>query len=310
MGIINQNNGLFSQQFKLGLTNSTLKMEKVTLGPITKGKVEITIDKGSKAIINGEIKDGQHESYKYNINELGIDKNGKLDVILIPNQMMDTIEFGLFAGRHEFALEELKSVKLEYAVVIHVNLEVIDHKTLVQYFNNTYTEETFTEAINEKIIESLAGSCATIMTKYACNGFTPTQILEEKSNIYMELKTSTIRALNQFGVALTGISKIKFNPTDKTTQLKDQIKNKINDNAIDSLNDDERKRQQEELEKQRQHEINLEKAKNSKIIEKTENINKSNNGNEKNTNKRFCPKCGKEVDREDSVFCTYCGTKL
>ena len=310
MGIINQNTGLFNQQFKIGIVDSNYKMEKVTLGPITKGTIEITVDKGSKAIINGEFYEGRNEVHKFSLNDLGIKKGEKINVILIPNQMIDTIEFGLYAGRFKFQFEELKTVKLEYAVVVYVNFEVTNHKTLVQYFNDTYTDEDLTEAINAKIIDTLAGTCAVIMSRYESKGVIPAEIIDEKDKIYMELKRTTLNALNQFGVTLTGIFKLQFNPTDETKKIINDIVNKINDNAIDSLDENERKRQEEELEKQRQHEINLEKARNSKIIEKTEIISKNINESGVKEKKHFCSQCGKEIEKADALFCSYCGAKL
>lgn len=303
---------LFSQRIKVELDPQYV-IQKVELGEIKKRNIELFVGEGTNALINNKTY-GSGTTHNLIREEVVGQKGDKAVAYLYSNKFYNTIELGLYAGRFIFGLDELRTAKLEYSVVFYVSVELLDYKELVSNFRKTLTKEEAHDEIKEKLVSLLSGACSQAVAKFRTDESTTTDVNGKKQEIFKELRQTTSKAISQLGLTLSSVNQIKFNPTDETEIKIEQIRNSVNENAMDSLNDAKRERENDALQKERQHEIDMTRANNTKITESTQNINKNINGNikeeESKPQKRFCHKCGKEITQSDAAFCPSCGAKL
>lgn len=290
--------GIFVDTFKIDLKTENLKIEKQTLGPVTKSS-EVFIKKGLKAIINGKEYLGLNEPYKFNWNDLVSKKGDSFTAYVFRDQLRDNFEVGFYVGEIICADKELRETKLKYAVVCLVELQILNYNKLIEKFGAPHSDESLLSKVRVDVRESFSNICKPIIDKYNSDCKSVNELALYQNQIFQELRENTIDSLKDYGLHIAKINNLKFNPREETEYIQEIIRNKINENALDSLNSPERKRREEELEKQRQYEIELEKAKNAKVINIVDQ-----------KEHHYCYKCGKEIERKDAAFCSYCGAKL
>lgn len=316
--------GLFVENVTLKLSNPDFVIEKVTLPPITKGKVDLVVVPGTVAVVGGVKYKGQELPYKLTREIVGSKSTG-VDVYLFPDKMFDSVSVSFFGGQHIVSISSLPTAKAKFSIVGTANLEVSEYTELANYFKRSMTKEELVQEINAGVRSHLTNEVSSVASKYITPDTTEVTLRAALDNISQDVMKSrkTAAMLMNMGLILSarGLT-MRLNSLDDADDKFKIINDALTDKAIASLNDDLLDRQDRQEQAKRQHEVDIIRAQRTNIDESTStdtrNINTNTNGGnvtivdgsgKVNPNKRFCPECGNQVT-PNAKFCPNCGNKL
>lgn len=309
--------GLFDQKISLGLSDPNYLIEKVEIGKIVKNKIELLVAEGTCALIGGNEYLGRNQVYNVYLENLVPKKNEECVAYLYSTKFFDKISFKFPVDVYSLGIDVLKGAKGKYALNAQANVEISDYKELVLNYGKTVTREALLGELETKIRAELSGVVKTVASQLYSSELTSTEFLgkvqDEIDTILREIRRGT--SINSLGLVVNK-SSIKFymNEMAETKEYIAKITGKINEGAEYHIGDDKRRDENEKLQKEREHEINLKRADHTKIEESTQNITKNINGTESSTKKqetkKFCPNCGTKLTSSNAKFCSNCGTKL
>lgn len=312
--------GLFDQKIKLSLSNPDYLIEKVSLGKIVKSKIELLIVEGTCALIAGREYTGRNTVYDLYVEDMVAKKGEECIVYLYSNKFFDKLSFKFPVDVYSLEIDVLKGAKGKYALNAQASVEISDHKELVLNYGKTVTRDDLLAELETKVRQELKSTAMAVASSLYSSELTANEFLGKVQGnideILREIRRGT--SINALGLVVNR-SSIKFyvNEMAETKEYIAKVTGKINEGAEYHINDDRRKDQNEAIEKEREHEINLKRAGNTRITESTQTINKNINGKEeshktekKEPKKKFCSHCGSKIENDKAKFCANCGEKL
>lgn len=297
---------LFTQEIRLGLSNPDYVIEKVDFNKFEKANVEFTIASGTIAYINGiAYKSGN--VVKFSKNELE-----SIRTVYLSSSTSD-LEINIpkfFGGSYNLAISFSPTARGEFALVGDTTIRVDDYSSMIRKYQKTMTKGELEKQVSNEFRKHILSEISSIVNKYKTNSITEADLGALIPKIIEDFKYNTERSskkeIEELGVYVTKIT-LKINVLEETEHKINKLREELEKKAVREINEDVRL----EEEKKRQHEIELEKAKNTKITERKEEINKTINGKEETEElKKFCSNCGKKIVVEDANFCAYCGKEL
>lgn len=317
---------LFVQNVALSISDPDHIIEKVTLPPLTKSRVDLTVAPGTVALIGSVKYKGQETPFKLMRDVLGSKQMG-VEAYLWPDKPFDSIKISFFGGQYSLALHQLSSARGMFAIVGDASLEIADFKDLCKFVGRTITKDELAELLNGQIREHLLNEVSAQANKLLTDTTTDVSFRASLDVIAQEVIRSrkVASTLMNMGLLLSqkgGLS-MHLNALEDAENKQQVINDALTTKALESLDNDLRDREERERDKERQHEIDRIRAEHTKINEtvETHNVNTTGNGkvviNEGKTEKndgsnkqqRFCPACGAKV-AQDANFCGACGKKL
>ena len=312
--------GFLSQEIRVRLGDSNNLIEKVDLGRIAKGKVSLVVEEGTNALINGRVYAGRTAHYEL-VPENFVGKKGEAcAAYLYSSKFFDKMSFKFPVDVYSLGIDVLDNAVGKYALNAQINVEIADHKELVLNYQRTITREELMAELETKIRAELSSVVKSAANQYYSSSLKSKEFLA-KVQEHMEDVVRSIRrgtSIDSLGL-IVNKSSINFylNEMAETKEYIASVTSKINESAEYHLKDDRRRDQNEQIDKERQHEIDKIKAGNTRITETTQNINKNINGKEepkksekKDEKKKFCSNCGAKAEKADAKFCSNCGEKL
>ncbi|MBO5287501.1 MAG: zinc ribbon domain-containing protein [Clostridia bacterium] len=308
--------GLFSQDIKVGLSNGSYVVEKVTTPPINKSNVELYVAPGTVACI-GRIKlKGMAAPYKMSMSDFTSVKNGTCDIFLYPDKMFDNISVQFFGGQHEVSLSAMPTAKAKFSIVGTATIELSDYLDLATYFNRTITKQDVVDEINKNYRTHLTNEVSAVASKYITPETTEVTLQASLNQIVEDVMSNsrkTTSVLFSMGLAISqrGIS-MHLNALDDADEKFKLLNEALMKSAIDAL--DPEKQHQRETEKERearQFELDKIKAQNTTII-KDESPRReptvTAGGTSTPSSVVFCTECGAKITSLQTKFCPNCGT--
>lgn len=308
---------LFTQEIILGIKNKKNILEKEEF-VVEKKNINIRVKDGTVAYING-IKYNAGDNFVNIKDSFDTKKKEKAVAYLYPAGGIREITIHFFAGQHQLSLDINSKAKGTFSVVGDAKVIVDDYTALAKNYERAMTEEELIEDINNTYRDSLKNEMTGIIDRKISIETTEQELKGMFNDIIDEMVSKNGGANSTFarlGLVLrkSGIS-LKLNRMEDADELNKQFISKINDKALGSFDkedaDEEYQRGQTELEKSRQFDIDMERAKNTSISEsKTEVIN-SGNGNvtiNQKSNDKYCIKCGAKIPA-NALYCPNCGEK-
>lgn len=317
--------GLFVENLTLKLSNPDFVIEKVTLPPISKGKVDLLVVPGTVAIVGGTKYKGQEVPHKLTREIVGSKQTG-VDVYLFPDKMFDSVSVSFFGGQHIVSISSLPTAKAKFSIVGTASLEVADYAELANHFKRSMTRDELVQEINSSVRSHLSNEVSSIASRYITPETTEVTLRAALDSVSTDVMKSrkTAAMLMNMGLILSarGLT-MRLNSLDDADDKFRIINDALTDKAIASLNDDLLDRADRQEQAKRQHEVDIIRAQRTNIDEststETRNINtNSNGGNVTIVNggvggatpfRRFCPECGNQLV-QDAKFCPFCGKRL
>ena len=315
--------GLFTQSITLGLTDKDYVIEKQEI-KLKKTDIDLYVKNGSIAFIDGMKYEGNPKAYQLDANMLGGNKKDIISCYVCPDRMFNSIIVKFFAGQHTCALSYLPAAKLKFAVVGSIEVMITDYNLLVKAFERSLTKEDLEIEINSKYKKMLGDEIAEAIKKLITPDTTESELharLGQAAKDVFKGSRRTLSALSKLGLVLQPNSiTMHVNTVGETDETITKVMDIINKYAIEDLegqrDEKEYAKQQAELDKALQHELDLAKINRSEFQEKVVDttITKNNNGTDTVINnfygaEKFCPKCGAKMP-STAAFCSVCGTKL
>lgn len=319
------NVGLTTQNLTLGLSEGNYLVEQVEIPPIKKEKVNVTVLPGTIALIGGVKYKGQEMPYKL-VREVVGNKKNATTAYLLPDKLMDSISVPFFGGQHVVSISSLPSAKAKFSIVGTATVEVADFKELANYFKRSMTKEELVAEINANLRGHLTNEVSMAASKYITPTTTEVTLraaLDEVAKAVISSK-KTASALMNMGLILSarGLS-MHINALDDAEDKIKLINDALADKAIANLDNDLLDRAADELERARNHDVNMVLAKNTTTRNNNNNdtITTNNNGNapvvinkggnqpKQQGGKNFCPNCGNKITG-NGRFCPNCGQQL
>ena len=319
------NVGLMVQNITLGLSEGNYLVEQVEIPPIVKGKVNVTVLPGTIALLGGVKYKGQEIPYQL-IREVVGNKKNATTAYLLPDKLMDNISVSFFGGQHMVSLSSLPTAKAKFSIVGTATVEVADFKELANYFKRSMTKEELVEEINKNLRGHLTNEVSVAASKYITPTTTEVTLRAALDDVAREVISSkkTASALMNMGLILSarGLS-MHINALDDAEDKIKLINDALTDKAIANLDNDLLDRAADELERARNHDVNMALAKNTTTRNNNNNdtITTNNNGNapvvinkggtqpKQQGGKNFCPNCGNKITG-NGRFCPNCGQQL
>ncbi len=292
-----------TQVINLKLSNKENIIEKVPFS-VTSKKVIVNVEDGAIALIKDK-KYYSGNSEKLNFDKLVLSKNSSGIAYLYNNRLVETTTFDLFVDELPLVWEESEDEMINYCLSILVSIKIFDHELFAQNFQETMSKDNLFNFLRDE--KKITGDCSSIIRKNLSKDATKNDVKKNKSLYEDELKNSVNQKIKYMGIKVASINDIELD----TTPQEDERLNKL---RFQKQKEAAAKLAAEEKQKERDHEINLEKAKNTRITDKTEKIHKTINGSDsEETNKKYiiCPNvnCGLKID-SDSNFCKHCGKSI
>ena len=317
--------GLMTQNLTLGLSEGNYLVEQVEIPPIVKGNVNVTVLPGTIALIGGVKYKGQEMPYKL-VREVVGNKKNATTAYLLPDKLMDNISVAFFGGQHVVSISSLPTAKAKFSIVGNATVEVADFKELANYFKRSMTKEELVAEINANLRGHLTNEVSVAASKYITPTTTEVTLRAALDDVAREVISSkkTASALMNMGLILSarGLS-MHINALDDAEDKIKLINDALADKASANLDNDLLDRAADELERARNHDVNMVLAKNTTTRNNNNNdtITTNNNGNapvviNKGGNqpkpqggKNFCPNCGAKITG-NGRFCPNCGQQL
>lgn len=319
--------GLFVQNITLKLSDNKYLVEKVDLPSLDKGKIDLTVANGTVAIIGGSKYKGREVPYKLTRDIIGSKRAGA-EAYLYPDKPFEDITVSFFGGQHVVSISSLPKAKAKFSIVGSATLEISDFKDLALYFDRSITKDELIEEINKTVRSHLSNEVSIAASRYITADTTDNNLRAALANVSDDVMKSrkTASILMNMGLILSakGIS-MHLNALDDADDKIKAINDALLDNAIDSLNDAKRDREDREKAAARQHEIDMTKAQKTDFRDYTDtkniNTNTTGNGNVIINNPKdtdtarigkvaYCPNCGQKIAQNAAKFCPNCGQKL
>lgn len=310
--------GLFTQEIILELSDPSYVIEKVDV-ELKKTKINLYVKKGTIAYIGSSCYKGKASAYEIDAEMLGGRKKDSITAFLCPDKLLDTISIKFFAGKHKCSISYKPDALADFSILGEVDVMINDYSLLAENINDTTTKEELVELLNKNYRQLLGNEISQAADRFITKETTENDLSASLGKIVKEVFSSGRRAATQFQkmglIIMPGSISLNVEPFEDADEMIATILNKINQRALDSFDDEEKEkeyqRKKEELQAEREHEINLERAKHTSISETKTDINKSGDGNvtiEQASTDKFCLKCGKKISK-DAVFCPSCGAK-
>jgi rubrerythrin len=314
-----------TQNLALGLSEGNYLVEQVEIPPIVNGNVNVTVLPGTIALIGGVKYKGQEMPYKL-VREVVGNKKNATTAYLLPDKLMDNISVAFFGGQHVVSISSLPTAKAKFSIVGNATVEVADFKELANYFKRSMTKEELVAEINANLRGHLTNEVSVAASKYITHTTTEVTLRAALDDVAREVISSkkTASALMNMGLILSarGLS-MHINALDDAEDKIKLINDALADKAIANLDNDLLDRAADELERARNHDVNMALAKNTTTRNNNNNdtITTNNNGNapvviNKGGNqpkpqggKNFCPNCGAKITG-NGRFCPNCGQQL
>ena len=304
--------GLFTQDLELRVENELNIIEKKEID-LKKGNVNFKVVNDYVAIIGTEKLLGG-KAYKYSKKAFG---DSIIAFVYQNGKNFDNISINFTTGEYTVSLDTLENAKAKYCLNGTLTAEIFNYEKLAKYFNRTVTRDDIVEELQNTVRDSFATEVRAVASKYITANSTANSVYLDFDNIKKEIAKRDISAINkllQMGLDLSssGIA-LKLTPVDETETLVDRVNNKINQNALDALDDikDDKLRSQrlEEKEMDQKHEINKIRAEHTTITENYGNISPNENNEEKKEAVKYCSNCGAKL-KLDVNFCPVCGKRV
>jgi len=308
--------GLFTQSIVIKPADPNYVIEKITLPPLKKSKIDISVPVGYTAIVGKQVFKGSSVPHQTIRDLLGPAKEEPAAYIYAEKEY-DALTVPFFGGQHVVCLSALPACRAKFAIVGQVTIELSDYKALADHFGRSITREEMMEEVVAAAKQHLSNevqSAASAHIKPDTTEVTLRAALKEISEEAIQGQT-TRSILTKMGFALSrrGIS-MRLNSLEDADQMLDEATKALMHKAIESLNDDLLDRQERERDREREHEIDAIRAGRTTIAESTTTITTNGTGRvtiasgEKAPapNKRFCTNCGAEVPAT-ARFCGNCG---
>lgn len=317
--------GLFVQNIVLSMSDSKFLIEKTALPPLTKDKIDLSVVPGTVAIVGGVAYKGREMPYKLTRAAVGM-KSVAVDIYLYPDKPFESISVTFFGGQHIVSVSSLPTAKAKFSVVGKAAVEVADYKDLAVYFARSMTKDDLVEEINKGVRGFLSDEVSSAASRFITSETTENTLRAALENIAADVMKSrkTASALLNMGLILAPRSiSLHLNALDDAENKVQKILDALTDKALASLNNDLLDRAEREQAAQRQHEVDLIRARQTLISEETKNINTTTKGDgkviiqgagkdegQKAPARRFCSECGAALTEKDAKFCPFCGKKL
>jgi len=310
--------GLFTQEIILELSDPSYVIEKVDV-ELKKTKINLYVKKGTTAYIGSSCYKGKASAYEIDAEMLGGRKKDSVTAFLCPDKLLDTISIKFFAGKHKCSISYLPNALADFSILGEVDVIIDDYALLAENINETTTKDELVELVNKNYRQLLGNEISQAADRIITKETTENDLSASLGKIVKEVFTSGRRAANQFQnmglIIMPGSISLTVEPFEDADAMIAEILKKINERAFNSFDDEEKEkeyqRKKEELQAEREHEINMERAKHTTISEQKTDINKSGDGNvtiSQVSSDKFCIKCGKKISRE-AAFCPSCGAK-
>ena len=218
--------------------------------------------------------------------------------------------------KQDLSVDILEGVVFPHFIRFSLNIQLVNKLNLVTAYRMTATQKEIRDVIKKDIQETLVDNVKTIISEILSVNDNATNLLAKKEEIFSKLYERVGLQLSYKGLAISAMTEFVVEPDDESKAKINQIRQKKNDNATDILNKPARDLEKEKLDAEHQREIDVIRAENTKIIEKTEKITKNVNGvsdskeKENIVKRRFCRECGEEIKHATAKFCENCGTKI
>ncbi|MBO5528762.1 MAG: zinc ribbon domain-containing protein [Bacilli bacterium] len=309
---------LFTDVIDLAVASPHLNLiEKYTF-ETKKSNVQIRVAANTEALLNGTYKIASGKSETFSRKTIG---GSIVAYVYQPTAARKVIAIPFFAGQHTISLETNKMAKAKFALVGVARVSISDLKKLAVYFGKTVTPEEVENALVEKIKPSLTNMMTAAANAHIKVTTTNASVYEELKAIASEgMKDELMRKtlLDMGLMLLPSAIDLKLNPIGDSQDIIDAINAKYNEAALDSFEEAKKdKLRQQEIEddmRNKQHEIDVINAQNTDTSNRNNNNTYNYNGQapeprpKPKAEKRFCTKCGKELDPKD-IYCPICGTK-
>ena len=316
--------GLFTQEISLKLSKSSYLIEKVTLPVIKKKKIELKVETGTIAIINGMTYKGQGKPHELYAETLDAQKGTELTAYLYSDKFYDSFPINFMGGKHTVKLSSAVSgyARGNFAVVGTIDVEIFDYKDLAAFFDCTITKEDVIEEINKNYRSHISNEINSAVSARITEDTTEVGLKGLLTTVVDDVLRSrqAVNVLMKMGLAMSkrGFT-MHINPVDNAEEITKKLNDALVDKELEGFNKDKLDREELERQRQREHEINLIKAGNTKVEESTETKNINSNGNNPVTineagkgadnDKKFCGECGAQL-KPGSKYCNFCGAKL
>lgn len=305
--------GVWTETITLALSQDDYIIEKVEFEEFQKWNVEFLVTEGTKALIKGILYNSGAQ-IKFDKKELQSSKTIYLCKASW-NINVDIQKF--FGGSYELGISISPSVKGSFSIVGSASVEIDDFKTLINYFNKTMTRKELEEAISNDFKKHAKDDIFKLASQYITSSSTEQDLAAKLPDIEQAFqKNSNKSNVKNMGIRVTKIT-LGINTLPDTDEMIKKIKEELTQRGLREINADETKRLAEEEDKQRKHELELERIKKMTITEKKEDIKKEINSTvvrdgtkEQEVEKTYCLGCGKLVEDKTAKFCKYCGEKI
>ena len=306
--------GLFKQDVVIKIDNTNNIVERKVLD-LKKGTIVVKVEENTMAIMGTEKLIGG-QTYKYSKKAFG---DTVTVLVYQKNRSFDAISFNFTSGEYTMSLDELEGAKAKYCLNGTVSVELFNVEKIAKYFNRDVTVEDVVKELQNTVREAFATEVRAIASKYITANTTVNSVYQEFDNIKKEIagkNMAAIQKLIQMGLDLSsaGIA-LKLTPVDNTEELVNRVTKKINENALEQLDDikadKERAQRLEEKEMDQTHEVNVIRAQNTTISETKVDSNVPLNGDaaDEATKEKFCKHCGTKIAL-NAKFCPNCGRNV
>lgn len=310
--------GLFTQEITLGLSKPSNVIEKEEI-VLKKTKINLYVKKGSVVYVGTQAYKGSTDFYEIDASMLGGRKKDSVTVYITPDKTFDTMLIKFFAGKHKCSISYKPEAKADFSIIGEVEVMINDYQLLTETFDKTMTKEELVEELNNSYRQILGNEIGQAADRYITLQTTENDLAASINKIIKDVFSTGRKASSVFqkiGLVIVPSSiSLQVQPLEDADEIMATILNKINEKAIASLDDEEKEREyqrkQTEIQAERDHEINLERAKHTSISEQKTEINNNGNGNvtiKQESKDRFCTNCGAKIP-SGALFCPSCGTK-
>ena len=309
--------GLFTQEITLGLKDPSNIIEKEEI-LLKKQKINLYVKKGSIVYVGQTAYKGNPDFYEIDPSMLGGRKKDSITLYVTPDKTFDTISIKFFAGKHKCSVSYRPDAKADFSIIGEVEVMINDYQLLAEHFDRTMSKDELVDDINKSYRQLLGNEIGQTADKFITLETTENDLSASLNKIVKEVFKTGRKAATAFQkiglVIVPGSISLQVEPLEDADEIISTILNKINQKALESIDNEEKEkeyeRKQAELQAEREHEINLERAKHTSISEQITDVNATGDGNvtiNQNPDK-YCINCGAKISRT-AAFCPTCGAK-
>ena len=312
--------GLLTDRITLQMGDSRKNIVEKYVFDVKKMNIEITVQTGYEALVNGNIKISSGERRTYSKSVLGKTITA---FVYQKGRVIEAVSIPFFAGQHTISLDTDKTAKATFALVGNAEVEVDDLRALSHYYDNTVSLEDVRKTVEERFKAPLSDIVQAAAKQFINSASTDVSIYKDLLEISRAALSGSMlkSSLSDMGLSLRakGIS-LHLNPIGDAPKVIAMINEQLNSRALENLAYDnpeaKRAREVEDQERANQHEIDLINANNTNTQNRNQTNTITSNGgpniivNEAPApKKKYCPNCGAEA-APGAKFCPNCGEKL